>query len=92
MEWDKSFYNNKQQFFEKYDHPLWQKGGALDFHGGHGGMDWLVYDEFFRYVRTGNTPWIDTYDTASWMSITPLAAKSIENGSAPVEIPDMKER
>ena len=91
-EWDKSFYNNKQQFFEKYDHPLWRKGGALDFHGGHGGMDWLVYDEFFRYVRTGNAPWIDTYDTASWMSITPLAAKSIENGSAPVEIPDMKER
>jgi hypothetical protein len=87
-EWNKSYYNNKNVYFEKYDHPLWKSETTQSYSGGHGGMDWLVYEGFFEYVRTGKTPPIDTYDTATWMAITPLSTKSIENGSIPVEIPD----
>ncbi|MDD4125548.1 MAG: gfo/Idh/MocA family oxidoreductase, partial [Eubacteriales bacterium] len=87
-EWSKDFYNNKNEFFEKYEHPLWKSETTQHITVGHGGMDWLVYEGFFEYVRNGGTPPIDTYDTATWMAITPLAAKSIENGSIPVEIPD----
>ena len=31
---------------------------------------------------------IDTYDTASWMAITPLSEQAIKMGGAPVAIPD----
>lgn len=87
-EWSKDYYNNKHQFFEKYEHRLWKSDETKNITIGHGGMDWLVYEAFFEYVRNGGNPPIDTYDTATWMAITPLATKSIENGSIPVEIPD----
>jgi hypothetical protein len=56
--------------------------------GGHGGMDYLVYNEFFNYVINGGKSPIDVYDAAAWMCITPLSAQSIKEGSRPVEIPD----
>lgn len=87
-EWNKNFYNNKKEFFAKYDHPLWKDESVKQYTGGHGGMDWLVYEGFFEYLRTGKTPPIDTYDTATWMAITPLAEESIAKGSAPMPFPD----
>ncbi len=90
-EWTKEFYNNKSEFFEKYEHRLWQSDTAKNYTGGHGGMDWLVYEGFFDYVKNGGNPPIDTYDTAAWMAITPLSEKSIEQGGARVDIPDFTE-
>ncbi len=87
-EWGKGYYNNKNEFFGKYDHPLWKDDSIKKYTGGHGGMDWLVYEGFFEYVKTGNPPPIDTYDTAAWMAITPLSAESVSHGSTPVAIPD----
>ena len=87
-EWGKDYYHNKNEFFEKYEHRLWKSDTTKKITFGHGGMDWLVYEAFFEYVKKGGNPPIDTYDTATWMAITPLAATSIEKGSIPVEIPD----
>jgi len=77
-----------KDYREKYEHPIWDRFLHDGIRGGHGGMDWLVFDAFFGAIERGIAPPIDTYDTASWMAITPLSEESIARGSAPVAIPD----
>ena len=79
---------NAHAYAAKYEHPLWQKFFSDGVRGGHGGMDYLVYNEFFKYVINGGTSPIDVYDAAAWMCITPLSEISIREGSRPVDIPD----
>ena len=84
----KKYWGNGDKYREKYNHPLWEKYGDKAKEAGHDGMDYMVLSAFFEAVEKGtNTP-IDVYDTASWMSITPLSEDSIANGSIPVAIPD----
>ena len=84
-------WNNAHKYTEKYEHPVWQKFLSDGVRGGHGGMDYLVYNEFFNYVINGGKSPIDVYDAAAWMCITPLSQISIREGSRPVEIPDFTE-
>lgn len=79
---------NQKKYLEKHDHPIWKEFLSDGVRGGHGGMDWLILEAFLNYVENGGKSPIDVYDAAAWMCITPLSAKSIELGSAPVEIPD----
>ena len=81
-------WGNAESFFEEYDHEVWKKYIADGVKGGHDGMDYLVYNEFFNCVRDGRPMPLDVYDAAAWMAITPLSELSIARGSAPVEIPD----
>jgi predicted dehydrogenase len=81
-------WGNADQYFEQYEHPIWQKTLAEGVQGGHGGMDWLVFSAFFDAVREGACVPIDVYDMASWMSVTSLSEASIATGGAPVAIPD----
>ena len=85
--WEKN-YKNAHEYTAKYEHPVWQKFLSDGVRGGHGGMDYLVYNEFFNYVINGGDSPIDVYDAAAWMCITPLSEISIREGSRPVEIPD----
>ena len=78
-------WNNAQTYREEYDHPIWKD---YDPQGGHDGMDFLVFSAFLEAVAAGKRPPIDTYDTATYMCITPLSEESILKGSAPVMIPD----
>ena len=82
--------NNEPEMFEKYDHPIQREyQAACRDVGGHAdGIDWLVCRAFIESVKTQTNPPIDVYDTASWLCIGVLSAKSIELGGAPVEIPD----
>lgn len=80
--------NNREESYEKYDHPLHAEYAKNEVKGGHGGMDWLVCRAFVESVKNGtNTP-IDAYDTISWMAIAPLSEMSIQKGGMPVDIPD----
>ncbi|MBQ7294284.1 MAG: Gfo/Idh/MocA family oxidoreductase [Clostridia bacterium] len=88
MEKPVNYLNNQNEWLEKYDHPIWEKFLSDGVRGGHGGMDWLLFEAFFDYIIDGGKSPIDVYDAAAWMSITPLSAKSIELGSMPVEVPD----
>lgn len=81
-------WGNAAEFVEKYEHEVWKKYIAEGVQGGHDGMDYLVYNEFFDCVRENRTMPIDVYDAAAWMSITPLSEKSISDGSVPVAVPD----
>ncbi len=84
--------DNVGQFTEKYEHEIWRKFLNNGVKGGHGGMDYLVYSDFFDCVKNNKPMPIDVYDSAAWMCITPLSEKSIAAGGAVMEIPDFKNR
>ena len=79
---------NIEEFYEKYDHPIWKEYTNNGISGGHGGMDHLVLRAFFESVKNGTRPPIDVYDAAAWMAVTPLSEMSIANGGNPVAFPD----
>ncbi len=81
-------FNNLEEYMEKYDHPMWKDFFVSGITGGHGGMDWLEFRDFFECVKAGKPMPIDVYDAASWMAVTVLAEQSIIMGSAPVCFPD----
>ncbi len=84
----KDFHNNLDEYRKDWEHPVWRRFEEEGVKGGHGGMDWLVFDAYFEALKSGEVFPIDTYDAATWMAITPLSEKSIALGGAPVEIPD----
>ena len=87
-EWDHSAFRNLDKYRSAWDHPLWREYLEAGIQGGHAGMDKIVFDAYFAALAQGRHPPIDTFDTASWMAITPLSEISIANGSMPVDIPD----
>lgn len=79
----------KEALMQQYRHPiqieLEEKAKEV---GGHGGMDFIM-DYRLIYCLTHGLPLdMDVYDLAEWCCISPLSAISMENSSAPVEIPD----
>ncbi|MDE7407574.1 MAG: Gfo/Idh/MocA family oxidoreductase, partial [Muribaculaceae bacterium] len=74
---------------EKYKHPIVKEVGELAQKvGGHGGMDFIMDYRLIYCLRNGLPLDMDVYDLAEWCSLIPLSELSIENGSAPVEVPD----
>jgi predicted dehydrogenase len=80
-----------EDWFEKYDHHLWQEFGELAVGGGHGGMDFFLDRAFVEAVRGNEAPVLDVYDAAVLRAITPLSEASILQGGAPQPIPDFTE-
>lgn len=74
---------------EKYKHPI-----ARDIEetarqvGGHGGMDFIMDYRLIYCLQKGLPLDMDVYDLAEWCCLIPLTEISLDNGSAPVEIPD----
>lgn len=56
--------------------------------GGHGGMDYIMDYRLIYCLRNGLPLDMDVYDLAEWCSLAELSRISIENGSAPVKVPD----
>ncbi len=81
-------WGNEKEYYEKYDHPLWKEYLEAEIQGGHGGIDWLELRAFIESVKNETQPPIDVYDAASWMCISVLSEESINQGGAPVAIPD----
>ncbi len=85
----KNFWGNYSQYEEKYMPGLWRDYLDAGVKKGHGGMDFLVLDSFIQAVREGAPMPIDIYDSAIMMAVTPLSERSIKQGGAPVEFPDI---
>lgn len=85
---EKGAFNNEQELFERYDHPLHREYVSLGTRGSHGGMDWLVSRAFVESVKNGVQTPIDVYDTLTWLAVGPLSEQSIALGGAPVAMPD----
>lgn len=74
---------------ERYMHPIIREvGDYARTVGGHGGMDFIMDYRLVYCLRNGLPLDMDVYDLAEWCCLAPLSALSIENGSAPVEVPD----
>ena len=56
--------------------------------GGHGGMDYIMDYRLIYCLRKGLPLDMDVYDLAEWCCIQELSRISLENGCAPVEVPD----
>ena len=56
--------------------------------GGHGGMDFIMDYRLAYCLQNGLPLDMDVYDLAEWCCMAELTRLSIENNSAPVEIPD----
>ena len=74
---------------KKYQHPI-QKEIAEKAKkvGGHGGMDFIMDYRLVYCLLNGLPLDQDVYDAAEWSCIGDLSRISIENNSAPVEVPD----
>jgi predicted dehydrogenase len=79
----------KKALMEKYKHPI-----AKDIEekakqvGGHGGMDFIMDYRLIYCLQKGLPLDMDVYDLAEWCCLIPLTEISLDNNSAPVEIPD----
>ncbi len=77
------------EYFAKYEHPLWKRMGEEAVHnGGHGGMDFVMLWRIIYCLRNGLPLDQDVYDAAAWSSITPLSVESVAHRSKSMDIPD----
>ena len=76
-----------ESFAGKYEHPVWQKDGALADTTGTL-SECFVIQEFIAAIQEDRAPAIDVYDAATMSSVFPLSAQSIEQKGAPVSFPD----
>ena len=56
--------------------------------GGHGGMDFIMDYRMVYCLNNGLPLDMDVYDLAEWCCVTELSRISLENGGAPVAVPD----
>lgn len=79
----------KKALMKKYKNPIVadieEKAKEV---GGHGGMDFIMDFRLIYCLQNGLPLDMDVYDLAEWSCLGPLTAISLENNSAPVEIPD----
>ncbi|HCO67116.1 MAG TPA: glycosyl hydrolase [Dysgonomonas sp.] len=86
----------KLAIMKKYQHPITKamfddKKTVLEKAqevGGHGGMDFIMDYRLIYCLQKGLPMDMDVYDLAEWCCLIPLTEISLDNGSAPVEIPD----
>lgn len=79
----------KDALMKKYKHPIQKElEETAKKVGGHGGMDYIMDYRLVYCLQNGLPLDMDVYDLAEWSCLTELSAISIENGSAPVAIPD----
>ncbi len=73
----------------EYQHPILKKYGELAKEvGGHGGMDFIMDSRLVYCLQNGLPLDMDVYDLAEWCCLAELGALSMDNGCAPVAIPD----
>lgn len=79
----------KEALMEKYKHPIQAEIEEVAKKvGGHGGMDYIMDYRLVYCLLNGLPLDQDVYDAAEWSAIGELSRISIENNSAPVEVPD----
>ncbi len=88
IEYYKKAINNAVRYEDKYLTDYWKNLTEEEKEAGHGGMDFYLFNEFFKAIREEAEMPIDVYDAAAWMVISCLSEESIQKGGSPVSIPD----
>ncbi len=84
----RKYLGNAKEYESEFLPDIWKNITDKDRELGHGGMDFLMFRDFFRRILEGKELPIDVYDAAAWMSISALSEQSIALGGAPVAVPD----
>ena len=75
--------------YEKYEHPLYKRLGALATKmGGHGGMDFMMRYRIIECLRKGIPLDQNLYESCFWSAVSPLTEKSVAQDGMPQEFPD----
>jgi predicted dehydrogenase len=82
-EWD-----NADDWTNRYDHKFWREHGVEAEGAGHGGMDYIMLNDFFNAVRNRTSVPLDAYDAAAWSAVSALSEMSVARGGALVDFPD----
>ncbi len=78
-----------EALIEQYKHPIHRELEARAKEvGGHGGMDFIMDWRLIYCLQNGLPLDMDVYDLAEWCCLGELTRISIENGNAPVAVPD----
>jgi len=78
-----------EAIYEKYDHPLYKRLGALAKKmGGHGGMDFIMRYRIIECLRLGLPLDQNVYEGAFWSAVAPLSEASVADNGAPQTFPD----
>jgi len=78
-----------QAIFEKYEHPLYKRLGALAKKmGGHGGMDFIMRYRIIECLREGLPLDQNLYEGCYWSAVGVLSEASVAQDGAPQEFPD----
>ncbi len=78
-----------QKIYEKYEHPLYKRMGALATKmGGHGGMDFMMLYRIVECLRNGEPLDQNVYEGCLWSAVSPLSEASVATNGAPQEFPD----
>ena len=81
--------NVKKALMDKYKDPIHiELEETAKKVGGHGGMDFIMDYRLAYCLQNGLPLDMDVYDLAEWCCMAELTKLSIENNSAPVEVPD----
>ncbi|MCK4762746.1 MAG: Gfo/Idh/MocA family oxidoreductase [Candidatus Aminicenantes bacterium] len=75
-------------YYKKYDHPLWKQEAERAKGAGHGGMDYVEDFRLIDALRKGRLPDMDVYDAAAWSVVSELSERSVSGKSKPVDFPD----
>lgn len=81
-------YMGNAETYQEYIPECWKTITEEEKLAGHGGMDYLMFKDFFAKIESGEPFALDVYDAASWMSVTALSEESAAKGGMPVSIPD----
>ena len=78
-----------ESLYEKYEHPLYLRLGALAKKmGGHGGMDFMMRYRIVECLRKGLPLDQNVYEGAFWSAVSPLSEASVSKQGMPQQFPD----
>ena len=83
-------YLDNADSYSDYIPQEWKDITEAQKEAGHGGMDYLMFKDFFAAAAKGGAMPVDVYDAAAWMSVTALSECSVALGGAPQSFPDFK--
>ena len=78
-----------ETLYEKYDHPMYKRLGALAKKmGGHGGMDFIMRYRIVECLREGIALDQNVYEGCFWSAVSPLSEASVAQEGMPQKFPD----
>ncbi|MFD2101489.1 Gfo/Idh/MocA family protein [Flagellimonas iocasae] len=77
------------RIYEKYEHPLYKRLGALaKKRGGHGGTDFMMSYRIIECLRKGTPLDQNVYEGCFWSAVGPLTEASVSQDGMPQDFPD----